>query len=72
MQAPSKANYPILAPADLAQFDAFILGIPTRYGSIPAQFKVNAIFKPFISHSPVYKDILGRDRSTLDDWRACG
>ena len=40
MYAPPKPDYPILAPSDLANFDAFILGIPTRYGNFPAQWKV--------------------------------
>ncbi|KAF9813550.1 hypothetical protein IEO21_05531 [Rhodonia placenta] len=39
MHAPAKPAYPILAPADLPQFDAFLFGIPTRYGTMPAQFK---------------------------------
>ncbi|KAI0746609.1 flavoprotein-like protein [Daedaleopsis nitida] len=39
MYAPPKPNYPILAPADLAQFDGFLFGIPTRYGNFPAQWK---------------------------------
>jgi len=39
MHAPPKPNYPILAPADLVNFDAFLLGIPTRYGNFPAQWK---------------------------------
>jgi len=39
MHAPAKPDYPILAPNDIAQFDAFILGVPTRYGNMPAQWK---------------------------------
>ncbi|EIN09332.1 NADH:quinone oxidoreductase [Punctularia strigosozonata HHB-11173 SS5] len=39
MYAPPKPAYPVLAPADLAQFDAFLFGIPTRFGNFPAQFK---------------------------------
>ncbi|EIW56252.1 uncharacterized protein TRAVEDRAFT_171817 [Trametes versicolor FP-101664 SS1] len=39
MHAPPKPAYPILEPTDLPQFDAFILGIPTRYGNFPAQWK---------------------------------
>ncbi|KAI0035343.1 1,4-benzoquinone reductase [Vararia minispora EC-137] len=39
MHAPPKPDYPVLAPADIAQFDAFLLGIPTRYGNFPAQWK---------------------------------
>jgi len=39
MYAPPKPNYPILEPNDLAQFDAVLYGIPTRYGNFPAQWK---------------------------------
>ncbi|KAI0263006.1 flavoprotein-like protein [Gloeopeniophorella convolvens] len=39
MYAPAKPDYPILAPGDLANFDAFLIGIPTRYGNFPAQWK---------------------------------
>ncbi|PSR73376.1 hypothetical protein PHLCEN_2v10668 [Hermanssonia centrifuga] len=39
MHAPPKPAYPILSPADLANFDAFIMGIPTRFGNFPAQWK---------------------------------
>ncbi|VDC00161.1 unnamed protein product [Peniophora sp. CBMAI 1063] len=39
MHAPAKPEYPVLAPNDLADFDAFLFGIPTRYGNFPAQFK---------------------------------
>ncbi|EJF56769.1 flavo protein-like protein [Dichomitus squalens] len=39
LYAPPKPNYPILAPNDLAQFDAFVFGIPTRYGNFPGQWK---------------------------------
>ena len=40
MHAAPKPNYEIITPAKLATFDAFIIGIPTRYGSMPAQWKV--------------------------------
>ncbi|KAG2063801.1 flavoprotein WrbA [Suillus decipiens] len=39
MYAPPKPSYPIIQPADLANFDAFIFGVPTRYGNFPAQWK---------------------------------
>ncbi|TFK86398.1 benzoquinone reductase [Polyporus arcularius HHB13444] len=39
MNAPPKPAHPVLEPADLAQFDAFVLGIPTRFGAFPAQWK---------------------------------
>ena len=52
MYAPEKPNYPIITPDILTKYDAFILGIPTRYGNMPAQWKV-----PF--HDMTwYKDLL--------------
>ncbi|KAG2155179.1 flavoprotein-like protein [Suillus bovinus] len=39
MYAPAKPSYPILNPSELANFDAFIFGVPTRYGNFPAQWK---------------------------------
>lgn len=40
MYAPPKPNYPIITPDILTTFDAFILGVPTRFGNMPAQWKV--------------------------------
>lgn len=40
MYAPAKPSYPIITPAELANFDAFVFGVPTRYGNFPAQWKV--------------------------------
>lgn len=41
MHAPAKpSDIPVLEdPADLEKYDAFLLGIPTRYGNFPAQWK---------------------------------
>ncbi|KAG2339074.1 1,4-benzoquinone reductase [Suillus weaverae] len=39
MHAPAKPAYPIITPSELADFDAFIFGVPTRYGNFPAQWK---------------------------------
>ncbi|KAG1878945.1 flavoprotein-like protein [Suillus subluteus] len=39
MYAPAKPSYPIITPSELADFDAFIFGVPTRYGNFPAQWK---------------------------------
>jgi len=39
MHAPAKPDYEIITPDKLATFDAFLLGIPTRYGNFPAQWK---------------------------------
>ena len=42
MYAPAKpTDVPVLTdPNTLLQYDAFLLGIPTRYGNFPAQWKV--------------------------------
>lgn len=40
MHAPPKdASIPTITPDILATYDAFLLGIPTRYGNFPAQWK---------------------------------
>ena len=40
MYAPAKPSYPNITPDVLATYDAFILGVPTRYGNMSAQWKV--------------------------------
>ncbi|KAI0044780.1 benzoquinone reductase [Auriscalpium vulgare] len=44
MHAPAKPDYPVLAPTDLPGFDAFLFGIPTRYGNFPAQWKAGTFW----------------------------
>lgn len=39
LHAPPKPAYPVIQPTELAQFDGFLFGIPTRYGNFPAQWK---------------------------------
>lgn len=39
MHAPAKPDYPIIAAADLPKYNAFLFGIPTRYGNFPGQWK---------------------------------
>ncbi|KAG7665825.1 uncharacterized protein J8A68_000650 [[Candida] subhashii] len=39
LHAPEKPEYPIATNETLEQYDAFLLGVPTRYGNYPAQFK---------------------------------
>lgn len=39
MGAPPKGNYPVITAATLEKYDAFLFGIPTRYGNMPAQWK---------------------------------
>ena len=37
--APQDTSIPELNPHDIVNYDAFLLGIPTRYGNMPAQWK---------------------------------
>lgn len=39
MRAPEKPSYPIFSVNETANYDAFLFGIPTRYGTMPAQWK---------------------------------
>jgi len=39
MHAPAKSDYPVVEPDGLQEYDAFLFGIPTRYGNFPAQWK---------------------------------
>ncbi|KAG1721006.1 putative 1,4 benzoquinone reductase [Suillus paluster] len=39
VKAPAKPDYPVLLPDDLVNFDAFLFGVPTRYGNFPVQWK---------------------------------
>ncbi|KAJ7779682.1 flavoprotein-like protein, partial [Mycena metata] len=39
MHAPAKPDYPVIDAATLATFDAFLMGIPTRFGNFPGQWK---------------------------------
>ena len=39
MHAPAKPDYPIASNDTLTEYDAFMFGIPTRFGNFPAQFK---------------------------------
>ncbi|KAJ7091707.1 flavoprotein WrbA [Mycena crocata] len=39
MYAPAKPAFPIITPDELATYDAFIMGVPTRFGNFPAQWK---------------------------------
>jgi len=39
MYAPPKSDIPIITPDILKTYDAFLFGIPTRYGNFPAQWK---------------------------------
>ncbi|KAJ7760826.1 flavoprotein-like protein [Mycena maculata] len=39
MHAPAKPAFPIITPDELAKYDAFLMGVPTRFGNFPAQWK---------------------------------
>jgi len=39
MHAPPKSSYPVATAEKLLEYDAFLFGIPTRYGNFPAQWK---------------------------------
>jgi NAD(P)H dehydrogenase (quinone) len=39
MHAPAKPDLPIATAETLKEYDAFLFGIPTRYGNFPAQWK---------------------------------
>ena len=39
MHAPPKSSIPVIDAATLQKYDAFLFGIPTRYGNFPAQWK---------------------------------
>lgn len=40
MGAPPKPDYPTITTDILTDLDAFLIGIPTRFGNFPAQWKV--------------------------------
>ncbi|KXN80672.1 Protoplast secreted protein 2 [Leucoagaricus sp. SymC.cos] len=39
LHAPAKPSYDIMTVNQLTEYDAFIFGIPTRFGNLPAQLK---------------------------------
>ncbi|KAF9458390.1 NADH-quinone oxidoreductase [Collybia nuda] len=39
MYAPAKPDYPVITLEQFTTFDAYLFGIPTRYGMMPAQWK---------------------------------
>ena len=43
MHAPPKADHPIITAAQMTEYDGFVFGISGRYGSMPAQMKVNSL-----------------------------
>lgn len=39
MHAPPKPSIPVITPEKLAEYDAILFGIPTRFGNFPAQWR---------------------------------
>jgi NAD(P)H dehydrogenase (quinone) len=39
MHAPEKPDYPVITADELTKYNAFLFGIPTRYGNFPGQWK---------------------------------
>ena len=51
MHAPAKPAYSVIKPAQLAEYDALLFGVSSRYGGWPAQFKVRITpSQPEVSH----------------------
>ncbi|KAG6892013.1 ubiquitinated histone-like protein Uhp1 [Termitomyces sp. T32_za158] len=40
MHAPPKPGYPHITLDEIVKYDAFLFGMPTRYGMMPAQWKI--------------------------------
>lgn len=40
VKAPPKPDFPIATPDILAEHDGYLIGVPARYGAMPAQMKV--------------------------------
>ena len=51
MGAGAKQDFPITNRQTLAEYDAFLFGIPTRFGNMPAQMKVRCLLHSFIIYS---------------------
>lgn len=75
MHAPPKPNYPVISVGQLTDFDAYLFGIPTRYGNFPGQWKVRpyarsvvapAIRRLILSCSPS-TGLLGRNGRSLGE-----
>jgi NAD(P)H dehydrogenase (quinone) len=57
MYAPAKPDYPILTLDKFAEYDGWLFGIPTRYGSMPAQWKVRFYYNSLV-HQHQYRYIV--------------
>jgi len=39
LHAPPKPDYPVITPEELGNHDAYLFGVPTRFGNFPGQWK---------------------------------
>lgn len=44
MHAPAKDDLPIITLDEFVKYDAYLFGIPDRYGNFPAQWRVRSLF----------------------------
>lgn len=40
LHAPEKPDYPVITPDIMVTYDGFLFGVPTRFGNMPAQWRV--------------------------------
>ena len=43
MNVEDRPKYPVFTAANVRNYDAFVFGIPTRFGNMPAQWKVSQL-----------------------------
>ena len=62
------SDIPYIEPSEMTKYNAFLLGIPTRYGNMPAQWKVGFLiqFPVDIDRLIILQGILGQDRRALE------
>lgn len=72
MHAPQKPDYPLLTLENFAEYDGWVFGIPTRYGTMPAQWKVSSCYgiKTPAIVIDVCKGVLGFHWTIVGKWKA--
>jgi NAD(P)H dehydrogenase (quinone) len=55
MKAPKKKEFPLAKRETLTEYDAFLFGVPTRFGNMPAQIKVRFFFA-FV-YAPLFSSV---------------
>ena len=69
------SEIPYIEPKQMTAYDAFLLGIPTRFGNMPAQWKVSFLIQVFGYAKLLLPGILGQNGKALDArvirWQVC-